>query len=131
MSLLLFWLFELWLPVFIDSSSIQLVNSIEYAHSRCLLLIHHHLEEFLVVDQAILVLVHLTYQFINVVISERLVLVLETGAQLVGVDGARVVLVEILEGLFDLLFLRVVLRVHARCNELSVVDNTIVIRINY
>lgn len=95
------------------------------------MLVHHHLEELLVVDESILILVHLTYQFINVIVCERLVLILQTGAQLISVNRARVVLVEILEGLFNLLFLRVVLRVHACSDELCVVNNTVVIRINY
>lgn len=91
---------------------------------------HHHLQELLVVYESILVLVDLAYQLVHLLVRHRLVLALQAEPQLLRRDGARVVLVEILKGLLDLLLLRVILGVHARCDELRVVDDAVVVRVD-
>jgi hypothetical protein len=94
-------------------------------------LAHHHAEEFLVVDHAILVLVNLANHVIDFIVRQCLILRLQTHPQFIRTYSAAAVLVEVLEGLLDLKLLRVVLGVHARCNELSVIDDTVVVRIDY
>ena len=90
---------------------------------------HHHLEELLVVDNSIIIFIDLVYEGSDVCIGKRLILRLEALAQLISRNGSRVVLVEVLECLLDLLLLRVVLRVHARCYELRVINYSVVIRV--
>ena len=51
--------------------------------------------------------------------------------EFLGADGARIVFVEILKGLPYLLLLRVVLGVHARRNEFSVVNYAVVVRVDH
>ena len=56
---------------------------------------------------------------------------MQAEAEFLGADGARIVLVEILEGLPYLLLLRVVLGVHACRDEFRVVNHAIVVRVDH
>lgn len=95
------------------------------------LLGHHHFEELFVVYEPVLVLVDLAYELVHLVVGHGLVLALQAEPEFRGADRARIVFVEILKGLPYLLLLRVVLGVHARRNEFSVVNHAVVVRVNH
>ena len=95
------------------------------------LLGHHHFQEFLVVYEAILVLVDLAYQLVDFFVRHCLVFALQAQPQFLGADRARIIFIEILKGLLYLLLLRIILGVHARRNEFSIVNYAVVIRINH
>ena len=92
---------------------------------------HHHFQELFVVYEAVLVLVDLAYQLVDLVVGHGLVFALQAEPEFLGADGARIVFVEILKGLPYLLLLRVVLGVHARRNEFSVVNYAVVVRVDH
>lgn len=95
------------------------------------LLGHHHFQELLVVYEPVLVLVDLAYELVDLLVGHGLVLALQAEPEFLGADGARVVFVEVLEGLPYLLLLRVVLGVHAGRDELGVVDHAVVVRVDH
>ena len=97
---------------------------------RSLLDVHHHTEELFIVNHTVLVLVDLRDHFVDIFVSKRLVLRLHAHTQFFGADGSAVVFVEVLEGLLDLDLLRVVLGIHARGDELGVVDDTVVVGVD-
>lgn len=96
-----------------------------------ILLCQHHFKELLVVYKAIPILVDLAYQRIHLLVGHRLVLALQAESKFFGTDSARIVFVEILKGLPYLLLLRVVLRIHAGCDEFRIINDTIIIRVDH
>ena len=87
----------------------------------------HHAQELFVVYESILILVHLANHLVDLLIRERLILTLQALAKLISRYSAGVVLVEVAEGLLDLPLFGIILTVHARRDELRVVDDAVVV----
>ena len=91
----------------------------------------HHLEELSVIYQPIPILVDLADESVDLLIREGLILALQAHFEFLGANGARMVFVKVHEGLLDLPLFGVVLGVHASGDKFGVVDNPVVVGVNY
>lgn len=91
---------------------------------------HHHAQELVVVHLPVPVRVHPLQHRVDLLFSHHEVVRLQTLAQLLPGDAARVVFVEVGEGGLEVVLLQVAARLETGRNELSVVDQAILVAVN-
>ena len=90
----------------------------------------HHDEELHVVDLAIAICVHSLKQLLDHLFCEQEVLALQGRTQLILADLSAVIRVEEGEGGSQMALLQVVVTLETRCDELSVVDHAVLVRVD-
>ena len=91
----------------------------------------HHVDELTVVNLAVAIGVHTVEKLNNLLLAQSKVIVGQALTQLRLADRAIVVLIEVGKGRAQMALVQIVVALKASCNELCVIDQAVLVRINH
>ena len=85
----------------------------------------------MVVDLSIVIGIHATEELVYLLLTQSEIVILQTHSEFILAYGSAVVLVEVAEGGTQVILLQVVIALEASCDELTVINQTILVCIDH